>query len=1381
MKKIITILSVFFLLSGTEGYSQTASTKGTDSGKTQKQQMSIKWTTNPFDNQVFIENKGQFDGVIPGAQKVYYVVRMGDIQAFFTANGIIYQLKKYPQADLSKGQDPDVGGEAKPVIEYVNAEWKGVNANTKREGDGKQSFYYTYPSGISGTIKTAVFKKITYRNLYPGIDVEYSFKEGKQGIEYKLVAHPGADISLVKLLYSKGVSTSRINADGDIEAKTNMGTFKMSSPKGFYADDNSPIHVSYLLNGNEESFSVTNPDVRKTYIIDPWVTNPLFTSDDRAYDLDYDNHGNVYVYGGDANPYQLVKLNNLGAIQWVFNATTLTSSTRYYGDFAVDKVTAESYLVEGWNAGGGGARAEKVNTNGILVATFGGNPEFGEMYRVEYDACNRDVVVGGGGTSQPYQACVLDTNMVSINPVNVESVGTGYHDMALIAIDPSGNTCYMGTTQSLIYTTIENNYLLKLPLPALTPAILNLYDGLSFHEINSVFYTAGTDNGFNGMAASPNWLYLYSGDTLRQLNKTTGALNRLRPLNRRLYNYHWGGLDVDACDDIYIGYRDSIKVFNSTLQPEDSLALGAATDTVFDLRLGQHGALYACGIGFVSQIVNPITPNLISSAAGTPSSCSACNGTATVNINCGISPFSFHWSNGNTNQTDTGLCAGVYTVTVTDASCPPNIDSVVVTVNGEAGFSATVIDTNPDCAARKGSAYAKVVGGHPPYTYAWSNGCTTQKDTGLVAGTYSCTITDNIGCKTFVSVVLRNPTAPHVTVAPALDSICAGGNISLLASGAKTYSWTPSAGLTCNNCANPTASPTVTTTYTITGSDSLGCTDVVTATIKIKPGPHPIITGPDSTCNGTTVTLNVTGGLTYEWFPSGSTTTSISFVASSTQTITVLAANGSCSHDTTFVLTVVPDPTAFITWSRDSVCSGDSTTLEGATGLRYKWEPGNLTTAEIHVRPLTTTIYTLYTYSSSCIDSAKQRISIIPAITGSISTNVDSICPGGSAILSAKGTGGQATYKWSPGGATTSSITVTPPVTMTYTAEVCGLCDTLQEHITITVVPVPAPVINGTNWKCKGVRDTLTVINTNGPATYVWSNGKTTSSYTTGFIEADSIVTVTAYNKLGCRHDTTFTITLRTPNKVGVSAPKIFCAGQQVCIWATYTGSPSPSSFLWSPDGQTTDTICVSPTDTTSYNVTVSNGCKASKSTELTPNYPNLNACCNQTLTVLNDTLTPGEAIMVASGNSRSYSWSPAVTCLNPPLCDSVQVSPKITTTYTVTGVDSNGCSTTAPVTINVEVPCFNPIIPNVFTPSNGGMLGLDKVFYIKTDNIAAWSITIFDRWGKTMYNSTDQYKYWDGTTGSGGQAPAGVYYYIITGTCQNTTYKKDGYLQLIR
>jgi len=237
-----------------------------------------------------------------------------------------------------------------------------------------------------------------------------------------------------------------------------------------------------------------------------------------------------------------------------------------------------------------------------------------------------------------------------------------------------------------------------LPLPSLSPTTYEVPERMGFFEVGSVPYcgTGGGDkatNAMNASVASPNWLYLYNGDTLRKYYKSTGAYVSGVGI-RTNTPYRYGGIDVDPCDNLFFGVDDSIYVMDSTFGLIDKIPL---QDTVFDVHLGQKGALYACGRGYVTELAEPISVRLISSTTGSPSSCSACNGTATVNVNCGIEPFSFLWSNGSTNQTDTGLCAGFYTVTVTDGACPPHIDTSTVSVSGKNGYSAAIVDSNPNC------------------------------------------------------------------------------------------------------------------------------------------------------------------------------------------------------------------------------------------------------------------------------------------------------------------------------------------------------------------------------------------------------------------------------------------------------------------------------------------------------------------------------------------------------------------------------------------------------------------------------------------------------------------------------------------------------------
>ncbi|HXB12904.1 MAG TPA: hypothetical protein VNZ45_13035, partial [Bacteroidia bacterium] len=643
---ILTTLASVFIVSA--AYGQTAQNNNTIK---QKKGVVTKWTQNPYDHTIFIENRGQFNKDVPADNKVLFQAMLGNIDAYFTTNGIVYRWDEQIKESGEEKNDPDAI-KIEHKMHYCTMYWEDCNPNVSVDAKEERKDYYIYPVTASSSINVNLFKKIVYRNLYPGIDAEFVFpKGGKTGIKYSLIVHRGADLSKVKIKYS-GSNGMKLDGEGNVVIQSEMQDFTEHAPSSFYENDNREVSAEFVVNNNEESFKVKDLDNSKTLVIDPWLTNPLYTyATNSAYDLDFDNNGNVYAYGG-CSPYQLVQMNSLGAIQWTYNATPF--NTGYYGDVVVGRKTGTSYLVEGFN--GSGARVEKINSLGALVGTYPGTSNLVEMWRAEYNPCNDNIVIAAGGTTADNQACMLDTNMVTITPVNVLSSGTALHDMSLIGIDPSGKFAYMGTAQSVVYPTVFNNVIMQLPIPTLSPTTYLKYDGLAFKEVGSIAYVApatGRANGMNGMAASPNWLYVYDGSYLKERNKATGAeVDSVFVTNT---SFQWGGLDVDACDNIYAGFKDSIYVYNVSLAVTNKIAL---TNTVYDVVLGQSDLLYACGKGFVTSMSVPAPSKLISTAAGTPTSCAACDGKATVTVNCGVAPFSYLWSNGSTGSIDSNLCAG---------------------------------------------------------------------------------------------------------------------------------------------------------------------------------------------------------------------------------------------------------------------------------------------------------------------------------------------------------------------------------------------------------------------------------------------------------------------------------------------------------------------------------------------------------------------------------------------------------------------------------------------------------------------------------------------------------------------------------------------------
>ena len=1034
MKKLL-LPSFFVFLCFASAFAQTG-TKGSTQPQV-PQAGKIQWSVDPFEHAIFVENTGQFDTAFPGI-KIYFEAKLGSVGAFFTSKGIIYKHGEIEKLDFDGGKDPDQNGAPKKSYYYLTSTWEGANANVSVDAsqEDKLSYYYTYSKGYYDTYYANVYKKITYHNLYPGIDVVYSFAEGSNNMEYTIVAHPGADLSLVKLQYSKS-NGMHVDANGNIVISNEIGTLKESAPKAYYMENHAPVSVSSHANNPDESFAATNLDATKTLVIDPtitWTTNPNFTNTsgyDYAYDLDYDNLGNVYCYGGGDQttyPLQLIKMSPAGAILWVYNATVMNSSTNFYGDFAVDKHSLENYLVEGWNISGG-ARVQKVGANGSLITTMTqSTSSFNEMWRVASSICPPGFVAFGNGTCCPTQAAMLDTNMVGITPVNIvgPSLTTGYHDMALVAVDPFGGYALTATTQSLLYTTVQNNYMIKSPIPALAPSAWDVPDGFAFHEIGSIFYDPNlVFNAMNGLVCGRQWIYSYNGDTLKQVNRNTGAVNAVKSLSSTLYQ--WGGIDVDLCDNIYVGVNNDIQVYDGGTFTLSS-TLPTLPGVVYDVAVGAYTSqvVYACGQNFVSSISlgPPATVPIVITKV--PTTCALCSGSATASaMPCGLLDtlnVTYLWSDGETTRTASHLCSGVDTVAVT-IECGLTYKDTLTISSQSGGYTVTRDSTNATCAT-PGSAGVTLTGGAPPYTYDWSNGSTASSTGPVGAGSYCVGIRDHSGCFDSLCITVTGATLPTVVATSAPDTICAGSSSTLTATvtgGTAPYNYLWSNAAT-NSTANVT--PAATITYSVTVTDVNGCSNSTTVSVVVITAPTVSITAPtDSMCTGNSVTLTASGAglVTYSWAPTASTNASLSVTPTVTTTYTVIGKDA-----------------------------------QGCTG---------------------TATYTVY-------------VSDGPAVT--VSQN-DSICGGKTVTLSASASGGGITYVWSPGGATTQNITVAPASTTIYTVSATNACGTVSANVTVFIMPTPTPNFSvipsqGCAPLCVSFRD-LSTVNSGSITQWAWSFG----------------------------------------------------------------------------------------------------------------------------------------------------------------------------------------------------------------------------------------------------------------------------------------------------
>ncbi len=715
----------------------------------------LNWTATPFSTKTFIENKGQYPA-LKDNENILFGSYCDGVELFFTKSSVIYRTTTY-KAEGGNEMDFDREKE-KPEINMVRMNWVGANPDLVISSSHKVSFYYTFPSGKQNGISSDAFEKITYENIYPGIDVEFSFPEGEKGIKYTLIVNAGADLSKVKISYD-GVSEIKLNAEGNLNFKSLIGNFSEHAPISNY-DGGDEAKINFALSGNEVQFSASEKIANRILIIDPWVTLPFSPTSNSAYDINHDDAGNVYIFGSGGNE-QIEKFDSSGNVQWIYLASNFFGLA--YADFAVDNRTGSIYAA-GWdNPFAVNPLICKINSAGILSGTWTGDWQMNEYWRLAFSPCLNKIIIGGGGTSGFSQVGILDTNLLSLSIMNILSTSNSYHDMSLMTLDVAGSFCYLGTAlSSNLNDPTFNNYIIKVPIPSLTPMTYSVPDGFSFQENASVFYTSS--NGFNGAANNLNSLFLFDGAVLKRFNKNFGTLTGSVVVSPT--SFLSGGLDADACGNIYVGDSYLLKIYDSLLVNTSTISLPG---TIYDLQLDpSHNNLYACGNSFVASYTLVNSNAITLSINSFPSSCSHCDGSATASFSscANFQNVTYSWNTQpvQTTQTATGLCSGNYFVTAT-TGC---------------GIS-------------------------------FSNSVTIS---GSSTGTFNtcCDATISAGQSVSLSIV---PFSSNVN-----------------------YTWIPSTGLGCTNCPYPIASPSVTTTYYLTQTDSAGCsgTDSVTIYVDVACG-----------------------------------------------------------------------------------------------------------------------------------------------------------------------------------------------------------------------------------------------------------------------------------------------------------------------------------------------------------------------------------------------------------------------------------------------------------------------------------------------------------------------------------------------------------------
>ncbi len=610
--------------------------------------------------------------------------------------------------------------------------------------------------------------------------------------------------------------------------------------------------------------------------------------------------------------------------------------------------------------------------------------------------------------------------------------------------------------------------------------------------------------------------------------------------------------------------------------------------------------------------------------------------------------------------------------------------------------------------------------GPPSYTFNWTQGATNLGSTPTISvcptttTTYTATLV-NTNCDgtqiTLNSTATVTVGGTAVTVSPATASVCPGGTVNLTATGATTYSWSPSATLNVSTGANVTATPTATTTYTVTGS-SAGCTGTATATITYGAGLTLVPTHTNVSCTGTlgTASVTATGGnapYTYSWSPSGGTANTASGLAPGTYTVNVISASG-CSSDTTVIITQPPPLSvslAGISTTCAGGCDGQLICIPagGSPPYTYSWSSG-CTTASCN--NICAGNYNLtVTDATGCTVTGTAAVTQ-PAPMALTLTVVGSSCNRADGKDSVAVTGGTApyTYAWTPGsGATTPQYNnlVAGEYTVTvHDSKNCAVIDSNQ--VTNAMASVVASISASTNIKCfAGTDGSATVAAAGGTAPYQYSWSPIINTTSAIANEPAGVYNCTITDANGCTGLTSVTLVQPPPITVTPMPSVTICITQSSPLTATGSGGSPAYTYSWIDATGNPVTPPVSPVVTSTYMVTCTdvNGCtSAPQNVQIIVNPP------LEVTTSTNASICPGGSTTLSAtgtgGNTQySYSWMPAAGLSNANIANPT-ASPSATTTYTV--IVNDNCGTpvdSATVTVTLYAP---PVITFSATDTAG-------------------------------------------------------------------------------
>jgi hypothetical protein len=479
------------------------------------------------------------------------------------------------------------------------------------------------------------------------------------------------------------------------------------------------------------------------------------------------------------------------------------------------------------------------------------------------------------------------------------------------------------------------------------------------------------------------------------------------------------------------------------------------------------------------------------------------------------------------------------------------------------------------------------------FNYMWlkngqSQAITSDSITVSDSGIYSVIVSSALGCSDSTSVsVVVNPRP--IAVISGAQSLCTGSNSILTASPpGMNYIWEKNS-QTLNDTTD-TLMVSDSGIYSVSITNSSGCSDSTAVSVSVISAPVAGITGALSFCaGGRTLLVATPAGFNYKWMKNGQPLPATDTIMISDSGIysVVVSNGGECSDSTSVSVSIVPSTMASIT-GPSSICQGSSGVLKASpTGLSYHWEkngqqqPG--TTDSLAVTD-SGSYSVIVTNSSGCFDSTSVSVGVNPIPSASI-TGPQSFCSGAMGLLRASPVG--LAYKWLRNGmlqsTTGDSLTVSDSgIYSVVVTNASGCSD--SSSVSVTLDPSPVVSIAGTPSFCVGSGTVLKA----SPAgsVYEWEkNGQVQSVIADSLIVTDSgNYSVIVSNSNGCSDSATVLVIENSLPEVSITETDTITSTGTILI------ASKGASYLWST-GDTTQETTISKSDSIFVTVMDTNGC----------------------------------------------------------------------------------------------------------------------------------------------------------------------------------------------